>query len=548
MELWGYTGDILGVLAAALIAGVAFERVRQSPVTGYMLVGMVLGPGGLGAIEIEVAETLSEIGVVLLLFLIGLEFSWNRLKAFGLLAALGGGLQVGLTLLLVGMAAVGMGRPFGEALILGSAVALSSTAVVIRILMDRSEMDSAYGRACTAILLFQDVAVVVLLLMVGSLEADARLPEIALKFLGAAAKTGILVVTLLMLTRSVLPRFFPQAAMHRSREHLVALSLLIALGSALGAHTLGLSPTLGAFLAGMMLGEGYFAHQMRADLISFQAFFLTLFFTSIGMVADFGWIAVHVFLVLAVLGAVLVIKAVVAFLVVFLFRHSAAIGMLAGLALANVGEFAFVLIKVALDQGVCAPDVFKLVVAVAVFSMALTPYLMAVAGRAAAWMGKAGPAELGTLPEGHRPTPVEHVIVVGFGPVGQKVVSALGECGIAVVVIDLNAALAGGRTVSNTTFLFGDACRREILLEAGILNARALVVTIPDPASSLLTIRQVRDMASVVPVVVRARYHIHVQAFQAAGAAVVVDEEETMGEETARRVMTLVGPYCRMQV
>lgn len=539
IHLWGALGEILGVLAAALFIGMIFGKFRLSVITGYLLVGAVLGPGGLGLIRSEYAQILSELGVVLLLFTIGLEFSWRRFKAFGGIAFLGGGLQVGITALLMALEAVGFGRPFDTALLLGGAVALSSTAVVLRVLINRGEMDSSSGRATIAILLFQDMAVLILLILAESLEKGAHLPAIGANLVTVLAKTVGLAIGLWIITRFVYPRILPHTARRGAGEQIVILATVTALGSAYCAHLLGISPTLGAFLAGMFLGESPLAPQMRADLIPYEALFLTLFFTSIGMVMDMGWLQKNLFQTLAVLTDVIIVKAAISFVVVYLFRQSVSTAFAAGLSLANIGEFAFVLGAIGLSKGSIDPDTFQLLMSVAVLSMIFAPYLMAVASRFAAPLSaRMKTAEASGM---HDQSPADHIIVVGYGPVGRRVVEALEYIGSEVLVIDLNPQTITGRRFTRTAFLFGDATRREILEMCGVRKARALVVTTPDPQAAKLIVSLARDLSPHILIGTRSNYLLHVEDFIRCGADFVVDGETTSGEELARRLMTALG-------
>lgn len=541
MELWQSLGELLGILGTALTVGALFVRFRQCVTTGYILVGIILGPGGLQLINAELAEILAELGVVLLLFSIGLEFSWKRFKAFGAISLLGGLLQVGLSLLLTVVAVVGFGRSFGSALVWGGAIALSSTAVVLRTLLDRAQLDGASGRAAMAVLLFQDMAVVFLLLLVNSLDEGARLPIIALKLGLATLKGGALVGALFLLVRYLMPALFSRAAAGGNREHLVMFAVLTALGSAMAAHAIGLPPTLGAFLCGMMLGESYFAGQMKTDLMAFSSFFLTLFFVSIGMMADLRWAALHPGLVLGAVLCLVLFKALIATFVVYLFRHSMAVAVTAGVALANIGEFAFVLAKLALSRGVLAEDGFRLLVAAAIISMILTPYLMWLADRLVSrWRGGGQGAGEGGEEHGFRSLS-GHTVVVGFGPVGKKATRALRAIGSEVVVVDLNPRLSSGGHFHGAHFLFGDASRDDILLDAGLKNARSLVLTTPDPSAIRLMIGRARSLVPGISILARARYSQSVKQLREAGADVVVDEEITTGEELARQVVMAAG-------
>ncbi|UCC49405.1 MAG: cation:proton antiporter, partial [Gemmatimonadota bacterium] len=363
-------------------------------------------------------------GVALLLFTIGLELPWRRLRALGLSGALGGSLQILLTAAATVLCAAAIGMGLGEGTTLGMIVALSSTAVVFRILADRAQIDSVPGRVSVAILLVQDVAVIPLLLLLPVIAGAGVGPD-AYRGLGGAVTRGILLIAVLfLLARTLLPLLFNAAATARNRELFVILALTFCLGATWAAHALGLSEVLGAFVAGVALADTKFASQMRAEIGSLRAGFLALFFVSIGMLANPAWVARHALLVVALVAAIVVGKTAIVALVVKLVGYSTRVALASGLALAHVGELSFVVAETGRSHQLLDPDVFRLVVSVSVLTLLLAPYLIASADRLVS-LARRRPAP---AREGEPTEEVEaarrsgHVIVVGCGPTGLRVV------------------------------------------------------------------------------------------------------------------------------
>jgi CPA2 family monovalent cation:H+ antiporter-2 len=293
-EVWEVLFQLLALLGASLVIGMLFERFRQPAILGYLIAGMLLGPQGFGVVSRDSGvPVIAELGISLLLFAIGLEFSARRLIRLGPIAGLGGSLQVITTLALATGAGLLVGVDLKAALCLGAAIALSSTACVLRLLTDRAELDSVHGRASLGILLLQDIAVVPLVLFVTMLTGGGG---IAGMFTGLAKALGLilaLVAGFRLLAGWVIPPLMKQLSLSRDRELLVLLAVVLAIGSALAAHSLALSPALGAFIAGMMLAESPFATQIRADVGGLRILFITLFFASVGMLGDPAWIVAH---------------------------------------------------------------------------------------------------------------------------------------------------------------------------------------------------------------------------------------------------------------
>lgn len=544
MDSWGVLAQIVALLGTAMVLGLAAQHLRQNAVIGYLLAGVLLGPHALGIVEsTATVRMLAELGVALLLFTIGLEFSLKRLRALGAKVALLGASQVALTAAVVYLAASYLGLKPQQALVVGVAVSLSSTAVVLRLLSERSELDSAHGRTGLGILLLQDLAVIPTMLLVSAL-AEARHGGDGLGDLAHGVLKGLgLVAAIYALMRWLLPGVMLRAASRGNRDIPVLLSVTVCLGCSWASHAAGLSPILGAFAAGIMLGESPLANQIRADVIPLRAAFLPLFFSSIGMLAAApGW--KDIVLVLPLVGAIVATKAALIVLVSLALRQRLTTAVRTGIMLSQIGEFSFVLLEAGFRQGLVDESVFQLLLSASVVTLLLTPFLIhysgAIAGVAGAVVSRfRALASEAPAVRAHRMR--DHIIVVGFGPAGQQAALDLRSHGAAVLVIDLNPSTAA-TTAPELPIKFGDATQPEILEHAGVSGARAVVVTAPDPLTARLIISQARKAAKLIPIISRGRYHIHQQSLMEAGSNGVVDEEMLVGKQLARETLAALGP------
>ncbi|MHC4408671.1 MAG: cation:proton antiporter [Planctomycetota bacterium] len=533
MDAWNLLLDIVLLLGAALVGGGRFARLGQSPTLGYLLAGVLIGlPGSGGLLQSHARiEAISELGVTLLLFSLALEFSWRRLRALGSPALLAGAAQVVATGVVVAAIAVALGMQMTHAVAFGAMLALSSTAGVLRVLMDRSELDSPHGRTVVAILLMQDIAVVPLAILMGVL-GGGRTPVETVWELGRILlmATGLIVLIYLVVNK-VAVRLLGALSIERTRELTTLISFVIGFGSAWGAHAAGLSPALGAFLAGMLLGASPFATQIRADVSSLRVVLLTLFFTSAGLAADPAWILDHVGLVLGVSAAIVVGKAAVVWGVTRAFGVPNRVGGAAGLALGQIGEFAFVLGGMGAASGVVSPETQALVLSCAIITLFATPYLVAHGPRLAGIIFWRAPAPVHAAREKG-----PELIIVGFGPAGQAVARALQGRLERVLVIDLNPRTVGGASEFGMQGEVGDATQLDVLEHARLGEARMVALTLPSPEISLLCLRQIRRLAPHVPVMVRNRSERYAPEFIACGASAVVGDEAEVGATLGRRV------------
>ncbi len=537
MENWDLLARVIILLGVAGALGVLLRRLGQNAVVGYLLAGVLMGPTGFGLIgSAQQLQQLSELGVALLLFSIGLEFSFSRLREMGRVAILGGAMQILFTLL-AGMGILSAaGMEIRAATVLASAISMSSTAVVLRVLMDNAQLDSRHGRTALGILLTQDVAVVPLLLITEALAENVAgyeaLVRFGMKALVMVGGTALLWVVM----RFVAPAFFAQALLSRNRELPVIVAACASLGAAAGAHAIGLSPAIGAFAAGVVLAESPFATQMRADLTPLTAVFVALFFAAIGAIvnlpvgAQIGW-------VLLAAAGVLILKTMIAGAVVWVFNRSVRVALATGLALSQVGEFTFVLANTANRRHlISAPDL-QFLVAVSLVTLIATPYIIGAAPRLVTSLMRRIPARQRRElePKGAQ-SQWDRVIVIGYGPAGQQVVAALQQAKMRFLVLEFNPNTVSAFS-STLPIELGDAMQPEILQHIGVGQSRAVVVTIPDPSASRVIVEQVSRLIQDAPVIVRARYHQYAAMLKHAGATSTVDEEQIVGSEMAKQVL-----------
>ena len=536
MVIWETLAKLVLLLSVAFVLGVGARRLKQSAIIGYLLAGTILGPT---LFDRQALSDWGELGVALLLFSIGLEFSFGRLKRLGSRALLGGVLQVTVTLALFALI-FSFWNATGAAVAWGAMVAVSSTAIVLRLLMDRAEMDSVSGRAALGILLLQDLAVVPLVLSLTVMSHGGSARDVAMRIGQTIAAAGGLVAVFYGLFYHLIPRLLMRRGLFADRELVVLLAIILAFGSAWAAHSLGLSPALGAFLAGMLLAESPFSSQIRADVGSLRTLFVTLFFTSVGMLADPAWFLAHWIAVLVWLTVVFVGKALIIFGIGVILKMSPVYALAAGITLAQIGEFSFVLATEARNGGLIDEGVFSLAVSVTILSMFLAPYMVTYARPLArALIGFLAPSVRSRDADVGDASSERHggIFIVGFGPSGRMVARALMDHGLKPEVIELNPNSVKAARAMGLTVHLGDASSAEILAHAGVTGSCVIVVTVPDPRSAKRILQNIHALSPASGVIVRSRYNISTMDLWELGAAFVVDEENVVGQEIARQVI-----------
>jgi len=525
----GYLWDLVIVLGSAVVVATLLRRVGVPSIAGFILAGTLVGPTGLRLVDdTHQVEVLAEIGVVLLLFGIGLELSLGHLRRLWKAILLGGSIQVTATVACTAALAVWYGLETGPAVFLGCVVAVSSTAVVLRGLSTRGELDSPHGRLAVGILVFQDLCVVPMLLAVPILAgAESSTREIAL-----AAVTGLAILAGVLFAASrVVPYLLAFVAKTRERELFVLTVFLGCFGIAWGLSLAGISLALGAFLAGLIVAGSEFRHQAMSDLIPVREVFASVFFVSVGMLLDVPDVIEHFAPILGLLGLILVGKFAIMLGMGLILRLPLRVAILSAATLCQIGEFSFVLLNAASGTGLLGAALSHNLLVAIILSMLLTPMVIAFGPHLALgadrvpWLNRI----LGAEPPGfdaHEPHS-DHIIVAGYGRAGREVCQAARTAGFSCIAVDVNVDNVRAAKAAGDRAVYGDVTQREVLEELGCRNARLVVVTINDTRATELAVRAIRRTAPDTPVIARALYDIDEDSLRAAGATRVVTAEAT---------------------
>ncbi|MEE9181294.1 MAG: cation:proton antiporter, partial [candidate division NC10 bacterium] len=486
-------------------------------------------------------ELLAEIGVVLLLFTIGLEFSISKLNQMRWLVLGGGSLQVLGTILLIGGGAWLFGLPPAQAVFFGFLLALSSTAIVFKILMDRGEIDSPQGRFAVGMLLFQDVCVVPLMLLTPLLSGKTASGPVAI--LLVLGKVALTVTLIFFLSRLLVPRLLFQVVKMRSPEIFIISIILICLGTAWATSQIGLSLALGAFLAGMVIAESEYSHQTMANILPLRDSFMGLFFVSVGMLMNLGTLLTHPLEVAGTLLAILIGKTVVVVGSVLVLGYPLRVAVLVGCALAQVGEFSFVLSRVGWEWGLITPELNQYFLSASVISLLLTPFAIQLSPKLADRIGRLRGVERwfpGRSFEELKPERVQlrdHVIIVGYGPTGGNLSRVLKATQVPYCILELNGETVRRMRAKGEPIYYGDVASQEVLKHLGIEHARSLVIAISDPASIRRATRLARDLNPHLYILVRTRYEVEIDELYRLGANEVIAEEFETSIELFARVL-----------
>lgn len=516
--------ELLILLVLALGSALIFTRLRLSPIIGYLVSGMIAGPYGLHLIQnVKDVGAIAEFGVILLLFTIGLEFSVSRLMRLKHLI-LGGGLaQMALSGAALIAVALALGVQMKTAIPLAMALVLSSTAIVLKLLNERGQIDTVHGRMALGILLAQDLAVVFFLIALPLIAGQA------LSFsLIAFSKVAALLLGLFIFSRFLLQPLLLNILKSRSQELFRITILALILTTTWLTGEVGLSLELGAFLAGLALAESPYAHQALSDILPFRDTFLAIFFVSIGMLVNLQLVIAQWPLLLAVTLAVIVIKFLAAALAAMLCRNPLRIALLSGFLLFQAGEFSFVFLKGATDLALISDTTYQITLAVIALTMIATPL---VAGQAEQWAAAIaawfGTPHKETHPEIQEKTGnlTGHVLIAGYGLSGRNIGWILKQFNIPHLYIELNAANVQRGKRDGDFIIYGDATSRDVLHEVGIERAKALVLSINDPAAAARTIRVARQLNPSLTILVRTRYVAELEHLHNLGADVVIPDE-----------------------
>lgn len=520
--------SVLILLLASVVGVATFRRFKLPAILAYIIIGAGVGPHGLGLIgDSDTIRFLAEFGVVFLLFTVGLEFSLPQLIAMRREVLGLGGLQVVATTIVVVLAAAWLGASWGGALAIGGAVAMSSTAIVIRQLAEQLELNSRHGRLSVGILLFQDLAVVPFLIIIPTLATGTH-ETVTAELLWALVKGAAASALMLGVGHWLLRPIFRGVASFHSAELFTLMVLLFSLAAAWLTHLSGLSLALGAFLAGMMLGETEYRHQVEADIRPFRDVLLGLFFITVGMMANLGFFAQHAHWVLMLVVAVVLFKLVSITIMCVLFGVERGVAVRAGASLAQGGEFGLALLALAYGGDLLSTTEFQLVLAAMILSMTISPALIRHNGQLAK---KIFSRSYGAGREAIRDEVAQgsgelsnHIIICGYGRIGQNIARFLEQEKFPYIALDLDPLRVQEARAAGEQVYYGDGTHPEILEAAGLKRARILVISLDDPHAALKILPQARALRPDVPVLVRTRDDTYMDRLQQEGATEVVPE------------------------
>ena len=535
--------SVLLLLTSSVLAIALFRAMRLPAMLAYFVVGILFGPFALNLLpSTESGRHVAEFGIVFLMFSIGLEFSLPKLYAmrktlFGL-----GGAQVLITLgvtMLVGWLA-GLSLP--TAFVIGGALTMSSTAIVSKILMERVDLNSRHGRLSIGILLFQDLAVIPILVLIPALGAQSGnlTTTLGLSFI----KTVVLLFVLFKFGKSIINFWFSLVAQQRSRELFVMNVLMVTLLLAAATKLAGLSYALGAFIAGMLISETRYRYQVESDIASFRDILLGLFFISVGMLLDFNYLLNHIGLVLALLVAFVLFKALVIAVLTRFFGFETGVGIRTGIILAQAGEFSFVILALGLEQKLIGGDNLQLVLAASLISMVIAPFIIQYNGRIARKLVKSyirNSSQVVQELDGVAKYLKNHVIICGYGRSGQYLGRFLREENIPFIALDIDPTRVHEAAAAGQHVMYGDAGRRDVLEAAGGARAKALIVSYSDLRASMKVLHVAQESYPDLPVIVRTYDETHMDEFRDAGATEVVPEVLEGSLMLASHALVLLG-------
>jgi len=533
--------DIVIIFGLSIAIIFICHRLRVPTVVGFLLTGILAGPYGLGLVKaVHEVEILAEVGVVLLLFTIGIEFSLERLLQIKKSVLMGGSIQVLLTILVTFIIARQLGQPIGESIFIGFLISLSSTAIVLKLIQERGEVDSPHGRTTLGILIFQDIIIVPMILF-ASLLAGAT-GDLGESVLVLIAK-GIGIIGLVIVSaRWIVPQILYQITRTRIQELFLLSVIVICLAVAWITSSAGLSLALGAFLAGLIISESEYSHHALGNILPFRDVFISFFFISIGMLLDVGFLFRQPGTIMLMALGVLVLKCIIAIFATVLLGFPLRTSILVGLALGQVGEFSFILSRTGVEHGLLAGNIYQMFLAVSVLSMVATPFIITLAPRLTDIILRLPLPK--RLISGFYPVPeikVEdkkhHLIIIGFGVNGRNVARAARVSGIPYAIIEMNPETVRSEQARGEPIYYGDSTQEAVLQHANIKDARIVVAAISDPTATRRITEIIRRLNPKVHLIVRTRYLQEMKPLYELGADEVIPEEFETSVEIFTRVL-----------
>jgi len=532
--------DIVIIFVLSIAILFICHRLRVPAIVGFLLAGILAGPYGLGLVKaVHEVELLAEVGIVLLLFTIGIELSLEKLQ-IKKSVLMGGSIQVLLTFLITSVIARQLGQPIGNSIFIGFLISLSSTAIVLKLIQERAEVDSPHGRTVLGILIFQDIIIVPMILITPLLAgatggAGGSVIVLIAKGIGII---GLVIVS----AKWIVPQVLYQISRTRSQELFILSIVVICLAVAWITSSAGLSLALGAFLAGLIISESEYSHQALGSILPFRDVFTSFFFVSIGMLLDVGFLFRHPGTIILIALGILVIKSIIAGFATVLLGFPFRTSILVGLALSQVGEFSFILSKTGIEHGLLSGNIYQMFLSFSVLTMAATPFIITLAPRLADIILRLPLPK--RLISGFYPVPdikvkvkKDHLIIIGFGVNGRNVARAARLSGIPYAIIEMNPETVRSEQARGEPIFYGDSTQEVILRHANIKDARIVVTAINDPAATRRITEIIRRLNPKVHLIVRTRYLQEMGPLYELGANEVIPEEFETSVEIFTRIL-----------
>ncbi len=522
--------DLVVILLVSIPIIFIFKKINIPSIVGFLIAGMIIGPHGLQLIsEIDEINIMAEVGVILLLFTIGLEVKLEKLIEMKKFLLVSGGLQVLFTIIFSTLIFTFFDFPLNESIFLSMLISLSSTAIVLKILSDRQQLEAPHGRISLSILIFQDLAIVPMFLFLPVLSSGGSLSfiEILLQMVYAFGA----VATIIILAKFLMPKILFQLAKLRMREVFTIGVVLLLLGTAYLTHSLGLSFALGAFIAGLILSESDFSHQVVSEILPFKDLFNSIFFISIGLLLDIHFLLTYPFILIGIAAGIIFLKSFIVIGIVKLMRYPLRIAILTGFGLAQIGEFSFILSQAGLNYNLISNEYYNAFLASSIFTMLLTPFLFQLSPIIERAFGSLEPVK-NKEPQGLS----NHVIIVGFGLNGRNLARVLKETGIHYIVIELNPETVKKEKSKGENIIYGDITKAQILNQANIKNANTIVFAISDPLSLRRGLNLSKNLNPSIYSIVRTRFASDIDDLLSIGADEAIPEEF----ETSIQIFSIV--------
>ncbi|MEZ5008985.1 MAG: monovalent cation:proton antiporter-2 (CPA2) family protein [Chitinophagales bacterium] len=536
--------DILILLGFSVVVVFILQRLKLPSILGFLITGIIIGPYGLSLVKaVHEVEIMSEIGVILLLFVIGMELSIKQLVAIRKTVFIGGFLQVGLTVAVSTFVCKFMGIPWNEAVFIGFLFSLSSTAIVLKILQDKNEISAPHGRNALGILIFQDIIVVPMMLVTPILAGQST--NILYEVLELLVKSALVIVITYVSARYIVPKLMYLIAKTKSKELFLLTTITLCFAVAFLTSEAGLSLALGAFLAGLIISESEYSHQATSSILPFRELFTSFFFISVGMLLDIQFFIENAAIVMLLVLIVLIVKGSITAIAIAVLKYPLRTVLLTGLAIFQIGEFAFILSKVGIQYGLLTNEMNQYFLSVSIVTMLLTPFILIYSEKIVGIVInsrlqkslKIKTNDIIIEQVADESNLKDHLLIIGYGINGKNVALAAKYANIPYLIIELDADIVKSEKAKGEPIIFGDAVQDHLLESVDVSKARVVVIAISDPKATKAIITNIRHHSQSVYVVVRTRYVNEIDELIALGADEVIPEEFETSIEIFSRVL-----------